>query len=824
MNADTNIKIGLLHSQSGTMSLSERSLLDAELMAIDEINRTGGILSRLIEPVIKDGESTPEVFSERANEFFDAGIDTLFGTWTSASRKAIKSIVEARRGLLFYPVQYEGLEESPNIIYTGSCLNQQINTSVLWSLEHFGKNFFLIGSDYVFPRAANRLICSLVAENRGHISGERYFNLGTQDFLEVIQQIKALKPSVIINTLNGDSNVGFFRQAGEAGLSPSAFPVMSVSLTETEVQVIGESAWGHYACWGYFQSLKNGENVSFIRNVKQRYGEDKVCTAPMVMAYSQVYLWKQAVEMAGTFEPFKVTEKLPGCSFQSPAGHISIGSNHHTAKSIRIGKANESGQFDVVWESETAIDPQPWLGLEEVDFPRQSLVKQCMASFPDLLFQNSLLEQQINKSHILECELKQLNANLESIIEQRTHQLNEMVDELRIAKGKAEEANRLKTSLLMNMSHELRTPINGILGFGELLIGSLEEQKQKLMVNNIVQMGKRLLVTFTSMLKLSKLEAEKIQPDLEICDIGDLIRRELYKIKIPASLKKIAIQEDIDQEVLLRVDKIMFSDILFFLLDNAIKYTESGDVWVKLKKTFINGTYNTILSIRDTGIGIDEKQLDFIFDAFRQGSEGIGRSHVGAGLGLTLCKKFLSMLGGEISVESTPGSGSTFTLIFNTTEKLTSAFTTRPQPRQNLARNFQDRFEAIEHKKRILIVEDNLLNAELISQYLEDYFYTDIAKNGQLAVKFAWQNEYDLILMDINLGSGIDGIQATREIRMLKNYNQIAIIAVTGYSTDAERSYILGNGLDDFLSKPFTKEELLEVVGRGLNSILKQNS
>ena len=796
------------------MSLSERSLLDAELMAIEEINLAGGILSRRIEPVIKDGESTPEVFSARANEFFDSGIDTLFGAWTSASRKAIKPIVESRFGLLFFPVQYEGLEESPSIIYTGSCLNQQINTSVLWSLEHFGKFFFLLGSDYVFPRAANRLICSVVRENNGHISGERYFNLGTQDFREVIQQIKELKPSVIFNTLNGDSNVGFFRQAGEAGLLPSSFPVMSVSLTETEVQVIGESTRGHYACWGYFQSLKNDENARFIRNIKQRYGEDKVCTAPMVMAYSQIYLWKQAAEMAGTFEPLKVTEKLPGCSFLSPAGQISIGSNHHIAKSIRIGKVNEFGQFDVLWESKTAINPQPWLGLEDVDFPRKSLVKQCMASFPDLLFQNSLLEQQINKSFILEGELKQLNANLENIIEQRTRQLCEMVDELRIAKGKAEEGDKLKTSLLMNMSHELRTPINGILGFGDILRDQLKDPEQKKMASHISNLGQKLLVTFTSMLQLSILEAEKSQPDYQVCNLGNLAREEIIKFKQHAALKKITIKEDIDANIQFRTDTNMFSDILFFLLDNALKFTEAGYIWVNIHQAIENNTRKITISIRDTGIGIKDEQMKYIFDAFRQGSEGIGRSHSGNGMGLTLCKRFITLLGGQISVETTVGTGSTFTVSFSTPEEIN--IPANPEsldkaPVLNVDANTNISIPA-KNKLHLLVVEDNPANAELVVMYLKMHYHIDVAFNGKLAVKYAWQNKYDLILMDINLGGAMDGIQATREIRSLENYEDVPVIAVTGYSTDAEKQQILDKGLTDFLSKPFSKEELLNMI------------
>ena len=203
------------------MALSEQPLLDAERMALDEINQLGGVLGCRIEPIIADGDSTPETFAQRAGELLASGVKVLFGCWTSASRKAVRPVVEAASGLLWYPVQYEGLEESPHIVYTGSCLNQQISPAVEWALANVGSRLFLLGSDYVFPRTANKLIRSLVESHGdgGAIVAERYVPLGEQDFADVIREIQRLRPQLVFNTLNGDSNLAFFRQYRAAGLT-----------------------------------------------------------------------------------------------------------------------------------------------------------------------------------------------------------------------------------------------------------------------------------------------------------------------------------------------------------------------------------------------------------------------------------------------------------------------------------------------------------------------------------------------------------------------------------------------------------------------------
>jgi signal transduction histidine kinase/CheY-like chemotaxis protein len=392
--------------------------------------------------------------------------------------------------------------------------------------------------------------------------------------------------------------------------------------------------------------------------------------------------------------------------------------------------------------------------------------------------------------------------------------IEERTNELKTAKDKAEESDRLKSVLLLNMSHELRTPLNGIMGFGEILTEQLGEPEQKKMANTIVLLGKRLLVTFNSMLKLSQLEAENRKPEPEICDLGELLSQAIQGFKLKASLKRISIKESIESGVLMKIDKAMFNDILFFLVDNAIKFTEAGYVWLILSQDVVNGDRRIEIKIKDSGIGIREDQLEIIFNAFRQGSEGIGRSHEGPGLGLTICKKYIELLGGELNVESVPGTGTVFTIVFTSTGNFSPEEKSNRSEKQDQLVYKPEQAPVQAKAIRVLVVEDNQANAELVVQYLGKRFYADVASTGKLAMKYAYQNDYDLILMDINLGADMDGIKATNEIRAMKNFGTVPIIAVTGYSTAEEKEHILSHGLTDFLSKPFTRDDLFKVISK----------
>lgn len=354
------IKVGILHSLTGTMAMSESSLVDAALLSIEEINARGGLLGRRIEPVIADGQSDWAMFARQAERLIvDEEVSVVFGCWTSACRKTVKPVFEKHRHLLFYPVQYEGLETSDNIIYTGATPNQQILPAVSWSLEHLGRKVFLVGSDYVFPRAANAIIADHVAALEGELAGEAYILLGSSDVESTIREIAEAQPDVIINTINGDSNVAFFEALERSGID---MPVMSLSIAEDELRALGANRMqGHYACWSYFQSLETVENKAFVAAFRARFGSDRVTDDPIEAAYFGVKLWALAVADAGTTRIASVRKSLEFLSYRAPEGIVTVdGMNHHTWRSVHIGRIRADGQFDIVWSDDRPVRPMPY--------------------------------------------------------------------------------------------------------------------------------------------------------------------------------------------------------------------------------------------------------------------------------------------------------------------------------------------------------------------------------------------------------------------------------------------------------------------------------
>ncbi|HEY9741027.1 MAG TPA: urea ABC transporter substrate-binding protein [Coleofasciculaceae cyanobacterium] len=407
------VQVGLLHSLSGTMAISEAPLIEAQLMAIAEINETGGVLGKLIEPVIKDGASDPAQFQAQARKLIEQSqITTVFGCWTSVSRKAVLPVVEELNAQLWYPVQYEGLESSKNIFYTGSCPNQQVEPAVTWLLQNKGTRFYLLGSDYVFPRTVNKIIKAQLKHQGGTVVGEEYVPSGTRKLAEIINRIQQARPDVVFNTLNGDSNLTFYHQYEEAGITAQEIPVLAVSIAEVELQRIGDAATGHYASRSYFQSLDTPSNRRFVQNFQRRYGQDRVTSDPIEAAYTQVYLWKQAVEQAQSFEVDRVRVAAYGQSFEAPSGFVRIEPNHHVWKSCRIGKILPTGQFETVYTSDNPIKPLPWLGVEEVKFNTSEIVIDMLAEVPQGIHKAWQLEQ---KSR----ELKAAKVQLQREIIQR---------------------------------------------------------------------------------------------------------------------------------------------------------------------------------------------------------------------------------------------------------------------------------------------------------------------------------------------------------------------------------------------------------------------
>ena len=358
-SGEDTVKVGILYSATGSMAISEGAVKDAEVLAIDEINEAGGILGKQIEYIEEDGASEPSTFATKAEKLIDQDkVKTVFGCWTSASRKAVKPVFEEYGNLLWYPVQYEGMESSSNIIYTGAAPNQQIVPAIDYLIDQGYKKFFLLGSDYVFPRTANMII------NAQWVVGEEYAQMDQTDFGSIISKIEAAKPDVIINTLNGTGNLSFFKQMSEKNYTADDYMTMSFSIAEEEVKTIGADILkGHMVSWNYYMSTDTPENKAFVEAYQKAYGSDRVTSDPAEAAYDAVYLWKAAVEKAESFEPEDVIAAVEegGITFDAPEGTVEIdGENHHLIKPVRIGVINADGQIDTVKETEPVV-PDPYL-------------------------------------------------------------------------------------------------------------------------------------------------------------------------------------------------------------------------------------------------------------------------------------------------------------------------------------------------------------------------------------------------------------------------------------------------------------------------------
>ncbi len=372
------VEIGVLHSLSGTMAISEVSLRDVILMGVEEINAAGGVLGKQISPVVVDPASNWDLFAEKSKELLGKNkVKAVFGCWTSVSRKAVLPVFEEYNGLLFYPVQFEGQECSPNIIYSGGIPNQQLIPGVEYLMSEEGgeyKKFYLHGSDYVFPRTANNILKNYLlaqgvpAEN----IVEEYTPVGHQDYQTVISKIKAFAASgdaCVLNTINGDSNVPFYKEFANQGLTADKCPIMAFSVAEDELRAMDtEYLAGHLAAWNYFQSDDSAVNKKFVANFKAYCernklpgGASRVTDDPICWAYTDLYLWKAAVEKAGSFEVEDVVAALSEMEFESPAGKVKMHKdNHYLAKKVMIGEIKVDGQFEILNTTDGLVSPEPF--------------------------------------------------------------------------------------------------------------------------------------------------------------------------------------------------------------------------------------------------------------------------------------------------------------------------------------------------------------------------------------------------------------------------------------------------------------------------------
>ncbi len=365
------IKVGVLHSLSGTMAISETSLKDVLLFAFDEINKSGGVLGKMIEPVVVDPASNWPLFAEKAEQLLvQDKVAAVFGCWTSVSRKSVLPVFERNNGLLFYPVQYEGEELSKNIFYTAEAVNQQAIPAVDYMLAEGKKKFYLLGSDYVYPRTTNKILKQYLKMKGIPESDilEEYTPFGHTDYQTIIAKAKAFAAggkACIISTLNGDTNVPFFKEFASAGLTSETCPVVSFSISEDEFRGLpAKDLVGHLGCWTYFMSLKTPENKKFVSDFMSWLKDPKVTgtdykvagvdakgrvtCSPMNLSRIGVNLWKQAVEKAGSFDVDKVREALIGQKFKAPEGEVTMQDNHHLVNNVYIGETLATGQFKII--------------------------------------------------------------------------------------------------------------------------------------------------------------------------------------------------------------------------------------------------------------------------------------------------------------------------------------------------------------------------------------------------------------------------------------------------------------------------------------------
>jgi urea transport system substrate-binding protein len=376
--ADT-IKVGILHSLSGTMAISETVLKDVTLMAIDDINAHGGVLGKKLEPVVVDPASNWPLFAEKARQLLTQDkVAVVFGCWTSVSRKSVLPVFEELNGLLFYPVQYEGEELSKNVFYTGAAPNQQAIPAVEYLMSKEGggaKRWFLLGTDYVYPRTTNKILRAFL-----HSKGvsdkdieEVYTPFGHTDYQTIVANIKKFAAggkTAVVSTINGDSNVPFYKELGNQGLKAKDVPVVAFSVGEEELRGVDTKPLvGHLAAWNYFMTLKNPTNkawkkqwAAYAKKKKLPNANKPLTNDPMEAAWIGIHMWKQAVEKAKTTDVDKVIAAMAGQKFKAPDGFTieMDAKNHHLHKPVFVGEVRADGQFNVVWKTKGPIKAQPW--------------------------------------------------------------------------------------------------------------------------------------------------------------------------------------------------------------------------------------------------------------------------------------------------------------------------------------------------------------------------------------------------------------------------------------------------------------------------------
>jgi branched-chain amino acid transport system substrate-binding protein len=359
-------QVGVLFSATGNTALIEKTQLAGTLLAIEEINSTGGICNRRLRPVIYDPGSDSAEFGRLAKQLMvEHGISTIFGCYTSSSRKSVLPVVERLNGLLWYPTLYEGFEYSPNIIYTGAAPNQNESVLCRYLMSRYGNRFYFVGSDYIYPKESNRLMRQFLQHYGGTVVGETYVSLGSarREFAPVMSEILNLQPDIIFSTVVGNSTTYLYQAYADAGLNSRTIPIASLTTTETEIQEMGFDVGEHHiTAASYFQGVEGESNAEFVRKFKKRCGDDASTNMCAEASYFQVHLFAKALQATGTMDTDVLRKMVMQTDFDAPQGHVSVDAqNGHTSLWSRIGRANSIGQFDIVYESTQQVAADPYL-------------------------------------------------------------------------------------------------------------------------------------------------------------------------------------------------------------------------------------------------------------------------------------------------------------------------------------------------------------------------------------------------------------------------------------------------------------------------------
>ncbi len=731
MNGGGTIRVGVLHSTSGPMALEESLLRDAILMEIAQANAAGGLLGATIEPVVLDPASDWMAYRDMAHAMLhEQGVAAIFGCWTSASRKTVLPVVEQADSLLFYPVQYEGEEQSRNIFYLGATPNQQAIPAAEFMMSAGAgafSRFFFIGTDYVYPRTTNRVLKSFLTAKGlpAETFPELYVPFEHRDWsmeLAALRVFRALGRCAVISTINGDSNLGFYRALRRAGFDADDVPVMAFSVSEAELQSVDPSdVDGHYACWSYFMSHPAAENAAHLA-AWRNYAGDRPVIAPMEAAIVGFRMWCQAVKQAQTTATHAVRQFMYGQSVANLSGTRTVMNvNHHTAKPVFIGKVNRHRQFDIVWQAPTPVTGDPWAAsaliadaratsaqrdlLDALPTPllvldRGGTVRYRSASTqryfgadigaadlaairevakrleqePDSNLPEITLRDPTGRQRHMTVAARRMvfagdDAQLLSLADvtysrEMEEQLRLANEELRKATAIAQAADHAKSEFLAMMSHELRTPLNAIIGFSEVihteLFGPVGRGDYKAYAGDIMRSGHHLLAIINDVLDFAKADAGRMDLADEEVHLAKLIQSAARLLRQQADGAGLHLLLDLDDApLLIRADSRRLRQVLINLIGNAIKFTPPGGR-IDISARLVER--ETRIEVRDTGVGIPEQDLPQVLEPFRQGDRSHGRRHGGTGLGLPICDRLIRLHGGSLILQSKPGRGTSVTI------------------------------------------------------------------------------------------------------------------------------------------------------------------